>query len=257
MAKKIVIVKKRVLVADGDEGARMLIQKVLKHGGYDVMAVSDGKLAIEALAERKYDLMILDLELLHIKWVELVRRALALRKKISVIILTNIGSLDSAIQAIRFHVSDYMVKPVVPRELLDSVRNALKDQESIEIPHISPRSGARIKKLATLIKVEIEPGLWFDRERRWVYNSNGSVSLTNTENKIFACLVDLPERVVAPTEIIDIALGYTVKKEDAAKMLRPVMCRLKKKLVQLGLPKNKIQNVRGNGYVLERKLQQL
>ncbi len=128
----------------------------------------------------------------------------------------------------------------------------MKDQESVEIPHIPPRSGAHSKKIAAPIKVEIEPGLWFDRERRWVYNPKENISLTNTENKIFACLVDLPERVATPTEIIDIALGYTVKKEDAAKMLRPVMCRLKKKLLRLGLPKNKIQNVRGNGYILER-----
>ncbi len=256
MAKKIVEAKPKILVVDADEVARMLILKVLKHGGYDVTVVLDGKQALDTLAENPFDLMILDLEWLNIEWTELVRQSLALRKKISVIILTATGSLESAIQAIRFHISDYMLKPVVPREILDSVRNSLKDQAIVEIPSTSTAGKAKVRKGKKPIRVEIEQGLFYDRERRQVKLGTAIVSLTKTENKIFACLVDMPDRVVETSEIIDSALGYTVRDEDAGKMLRPVICRLKKKLVRLGLPKEKIQNVRGSGYLLERTVRQ-
>jgi DNA-binding response OmpR family regulator len=251
MSRKVISLKKRILVADGDEVARMLIEKVLKHGGYEISAVSDGLQAIEALAQKKYDLLIFDKEYLKMDWPELVRKALVMRKKISVIILTANGTLDSAIQAIRFHVSDYLLKPIVPRDILDSVRNALRDQESIEIPQIpfKQRTSSKLKKPVT---VEIDEGLFFDRERRRVYNQSATIMLTNTENKIFASLVDLNEQVTQPDEIVALALGYSVNNDDAAKMLRPVMCRVRNKLVRLGLPRTKIQNVRGSGYLLER-----
>ncbi len=253
MVKKDANVKKKILVADGDEVARMLMVKVLKHGGYEVTALADGKQAIAFLKENNYDLMILDLEQLNMEWDEVVRQAIELRKKISVIILTANGTLDSAIQAIRFHISDYMLKPVVPRDILDSVRNALKDAESVEIPLIPVRKLTPASRSRKPIKVEIEDGLFYNRERRKVFNQIDSISLTNTENKIFGCLVDIPDRVISPSEILYVALGYTLRNEDAARMLRPVMCRVRKKLGQLNFPKNKIQNVRGNGYLFERR----
>jgi DNA-binding response OmpR family regulator len=57
--------------------------------------------------------------------------------------------------------------------------------------------------------------------------------------------------VITHTELVENAHGYQVDKDEAARILRPVICRLRIKLEKISGGKNWLQNVRGSGYLLE------
>lgn len=52
---------KWVLVADDEPSVRQFVERALNYAGYAVTAVPDGNAALEALAKRKYDLLLTDI----------------------------------------------------------------------------------------------------------------------------------------------------------------------------------------------------
>ena len=66
--------RRRILVADDDEGIRRLISAVLARAGFDVNTASDGQQAWEALLHEPYDLLVTDNEMPRLAGVELIAR---------------------------------------------------------------------------------------------------------------------------------------------------------------------------------------
>lgn len=52
---------KWILVADDEPAVRQFVERALNYAGYAVTAVPDGNAALEALAKRKYDLLLTDI----------------------------------------------------------------------------------------------------------------------------------------------------------------------------------------------------
>ena len=99
----------KIMVVDDDQVARLLLVKVLDLGGYETIAVDSGAKALEEFTKCPYDLLILDLEMPGMKGMELLEKLLAVYPDLRVIILTAYGTMDSAIQALRYKVNDYLL----------------------------------------------------------------------------------------------------------------------------------------------------
>ncbi len=104
----------RILVVDDDESNRDMLSRRLRRSGYEVEAAEDGRHALDLLAARSFDLVLLDNMMPGLSGVELLRR---LRKKYSasglpIIMVTAQCESDNVVNALRQGANDYITKPV-------------------------------------------------------------------------------------------------------------------------------------------------
>lgn len=117
----------RVLIADDDAVARRLLEVTLTHWGYQVVSVSSGLEAIQALEARDAPSMaILDWEMPGIEGVEVCRRS---RKQAEgrytyIILLTARNRKEDIVEGLQSGADDYVIKPFDTYELQARVRAA-------------------------------------------------------------------------------------------------------------------------------------
>ena len=235
----------KVLIVDDEEIARQTLSEILRLEGYMIKAVSSGEAALTALNSEAFDFMILDLIMNGMSWTDVLKNLENLQPGLAVIILTAHGSLDTAIQAIRHQVQDYLLKPVKSDQLLESINRVL----------FKKRNGGGIiaeEQAKYRIRGEMLPGgatlAWEKRQILW---ESGNLSLTPTEAKLLKILFERKNEMVSHTDLVFMIQGYRLDMEEAAKILRPVVSRLRQKLSSLPEWGERIKNVRGSGYVLE------
>jgi DNA-binding response OmpR family regulator len=235
----------KVLIVDDEEVARVTLAEILQLEGYSIKAVSSGEAAVDILGKETFDIMILDLKMPGMGGLEVLSNMVDSQKDLSVIIMTAFGNIDSAIQAIRYRVQDYLLKPVSPNQILESIQRALINKQSAASSQVE-------EKTVYTGRVEITPGgavlAWEKRQISW---NSGSLSLTPTEGKLLKILFERRNEMVPHSELVFLIQGYRIETEEAAKILRPVVSRLRQKLTSVPEWNDRIKNVRGAGYVLE------
>ncbi|MCX5893569.1 MAG: response regulator [Deltaproteobacteria bacterium] len=120
MTKKILVVDDEKIVCDM---ARIILQKE----GYGVDTFTDSQLALDAIRERRYDLVVTDLKMENVSGMDILREVNQLYPETKVIMLTAYATLDATIEAIRERIYDFFPKPVKIEELKRSVKKALGD----------------------------------------------------------------------------------------------------------------------------------
>jgi len=105
------LVPRHVLVVEDESVQRAMLAKTLPDMGYTCETAASGEEALRRLAEKPYTIAMLDLNLPGIQGMELFDQIRDRWPQISVIILTGYGDLDSAKQAIRMDVVDFLTKP--------------------------------------------------------------------------------------------------------------------------------------------------
>ncbi len=109
-----------------------LLGKFLQKNGYDVQCSHKGSNAIELLRENAYDLCICDFRLGDMDGIELVEKIKALNKGIKILMITGYSDIKVAVKVIKMGVFDYLTKPILPDELLVSVKKALNHESQPE-----------------------------------------------------------------------------------------------------------------------------
>ena len=102
----------KVLIAEDNELSRENLAEMLKSYGYEVKAVSDGKEAMDAFVELKYDLVITDLKMPNADGLEVLAFVKEVNPESIVIIITGYGTVNSAVEAMRLGAFDYITKPL-------------------------------------------------------------------------------------------------------------------------------------------------
>jgi len=236
----------KVLIVDDEEAARLMLAEILRLEGYDIAAVSNGEAALESLRREVYDVMVLDLKMVGMSGMEVMRKAIDITPDLSVIVITAHSTMDTAIQAIHYQVHDYLLKPVHPEQVLESIDRAMAKKGSSK-RRIEERSLAAVPS-----RVENLPGgaflSWDKRQISW---EGGRLSLTPTESRLLKVLFERKNEVVSHSDLVYMIQGYRIETEEAAKILRPVVSRLRQKLSAVPDWDDRIRNIRGAGYVLE------
>ncbi len=234
----------KILIVDDEEVARLTLAEILRLEGYEINSVSSGEAAVEALRCEPYDVMILDLKMAGMSGMDVLRAVVDTMPDLKIIVLTAYGSIDTAIQAIRYRVHDYLLKPVSPDQVLESIEKAIALKTSVQIS-----AGDEAKNVRSTSAL---PGgvvlAWDKRQIAW---EGGSLSLTPTEARLLKILYERKNEMVTHSELVYLIQGYRIEMEEAAKILRPVVSRLRLKLSAVPDWGDRIKNVRGAGYVLE------
>jgi len=116
----------RILVADDDPTVRQSCERIFRDHGYEVETAATGQEAIERATRGHFDCALLDLKMPDMDGMEIVRTARANRSYMAVLIITGYGSVDTAAEATRLGVSDYVSKPFTPEQITQAVDRAME-----------------------------------------------------------------------------------------------------------------------------------
>jgi two-component system response regulator AtoC len=121
--------KRRILVADDNEDTRESLQRLLTMTlPVAVDTVADGSLALEALTQRPYSILITDLKMPKVNGMELLQEVQERRLPVTVIVTTGHGSIDDAVQAMQLGAYNFFTKPPDPKHLCLIIKRALEDR---------------------------------------------------------------------------------------------------------------------------------
>lgn len=100
----------RILIVDDEMGVRESLRALLSHE-WEVTTASSGEEALALLARQPVDVMTLDLKMPGLGGISVLERAKQLDPDLEVLIITGYGSLDTAVQGLRYRALDYLSKP--------------------------------------------------------------------------------------------------------------------------------------------------
>jgi two-component system NtrC family sensor kinase len=118
----------RVLVIDDSQEIRdFLVDYILRPKGFEVLTASDGLMGLELAIAKEPDLMITDQQMPGLTGLEVLQKLRERSIDIPAILVTGEGSEDTAVRAFRLGIRDYIIKPVDPDELSESIDKALRE----------------------------------------------------------------------------------------------------------------------------------
>ncbi len=116
-----------VLVVDDEADIRALIQEILADEGYGVTVAADAGEARTARANRKFDLILLDIWMPDTDGITLLREwSEGGDMNCPVVIMSGHGTVDTAVEATRLGAFDFVEKPLSLAKLLRTVEAALE-----------------------------------------------------------------------------------------------------------------------------------
>jgi len=117
--------KAGLLIVDDELIVRDSLSKWFREEGYEVIAAESAKDALERMAERHFDLALVDIKMPGTDGVELQRRMHEIDPDMVVIIMTGYASVETAVTALKNGAYDYVSKPFDPEDIAHTLRNAL------------------------------------------------------------------------------------------------------------------------------------
>ncbi len=118
-----------VLIVDDENAARDLCRDVARESGLQVQTAGTTEQALEILDQYPADILITDLRVPQLGGLELLKRVRENYPQVAVIVLTQYGSIESAVDAIRLGASDYLTKPFHLDELRRKLDRLIRAQE--------------------------------------------------------------------------------------------------------------------------------
>lgn len=135
----------RILVVEDEPALRELVARAMRAEGYEAEGATTGREAVEALAGRLFDVVLLDMRLPDGNGVEILRRVKERDAGVEVVILTGYPDVTNAVEALKLGAYDYLSKPVDLAALTRLVgqileRSRLRD----EVRSLRSRLGERL-----------------------------------------------------------------------------------------------------------------
>lgn len=222
-----------IVVVDDEEHITELVAMGLGYQGFEVLRVSSGRGALDAVEQRRPDLVVLDVMLPDLDGFEVARRIRAAERPgahVPIIFLTARDSTADKVSGLKLGTDDYVTKPFSIEELVERCKAVLR------------RSGASEPGSHVLRYADLE----LDEDSRDVRRGGRLVELTATEYKLLHYLMVNAARVLTKEQILEHVWEYTFASSPS--VLETYISYLRHKLDVEAPPL--IQTVRGVGYTL-------
>jgi DNA-binding response OmpR family regulator len=183
-------VRGSVLVVDDEPTIGEVVSTYLERAGYETRVAADGYEALEAVAQSRPDLIVLDLMLPGLDGLEVMRRVRD--RSTAIILLTAKGEESDRVIGLRLGADDYVVKPFSPAELVARVDAVLRRVDTV--PERAPS--------LTFGELEIDPSA--KQARR----AGEPVALTAREFDLLLFLARHPGQAFTREELMDHVWQY-------------------------------------------------
>lgn len=241
--------KSNILVVDDEPVSRQSLTDILKLEGYLVSSAANGQAAVEFVRTHPVDLMIVDLRMPGMDGLELIQVVNQISPETEIILLTAYGSTDTAVQALRLRIHDYLLKPASPVQVIASVKKGLSRRAA----RLRSKSGVSesLDLEETPAVINLKDGTLVDLSRRQIRNKTKTEHLTPAEGRLLRILMENAGKVFSHRELVLLVQGYDTSQREAPEILRPLVSRLRHKLEQFPVLSERVTSVRGTGYVYE------
>lgn len=126
--------RKNILIVDDELLIRDLLYDFFSEKNWIVSVSDSGSNALELLKTRRFDLALVDLKMPEIDGIALIKSMQARYPSLPIVIITAFPSFESAVEALRLKIEDYVTKPFNINKLFKTVCDILskpKDQPDI------------------------------------------------------------------------------------------------------------------------------
>ncbi len=217
----------RILLVEDDIALAQGLQQSLRHEGYSVDCVHEGKIALSAVAGGVVEMVILDLGLPDIDGLQVLKQIKVKYKQLPVLVLTARDSSDDKVTGLDYGADDYLVKPFDMAELFARLRvieRRLGTADSALIKH----NGVILDTKANLVFLNGEPLSFSRREYMIIKSLMENIGRIQSKEQLENKLYEWGEEVASNT--IEVHVHHVRKK----------------------LPKDFIKTVRGVGYIVSK-----
>jgi two-component system response regulator MprA len=221
----------RILVVDDESAVRESLERALRLDGYEVAVAGDGREALDTLAQRAPDAVVLDVLMPRIDGLELCRLLRGRGDRTPVLMLTARDAVADRVAGLDAGADDYLVKPFALEELLARLRALLRRS--------SPGAGRAPLRFA---------GVSLDPLSHEVRRGERLIELTRTEFLLLELFLEHPRQVLSRSLIFENVWGYDFGPQSNS--LEVYMGYLRRKTEAAGEPRL-LHTVRGVGYVLK------
>jgi DNA-binding NtrC family response regulator len=114
-----------ILVVDDDSLICQQLERLYRHGGYQVSVTHFAENALQMLEKEDIDLVVTDIRLPGLSGVELTRRIVERWSGVAVIVMTGYAEIDDAVQVLKIGAGDYIVKPFSASAIQESTQSVL------------------------------------------------------------------------------------------------------------------------------------
>ncbi|MCP4567871.1 MAG: response regulator [FCB group bacterium] len=121
----------KILVVDDELLIRDLLYDFFTTNEWEISIAEDGQKALDYLKNQDYDIVLTDLKMPDMNGMDLTGRIRTLHGDLPVVIMTGYPSLDSALDALRNKVDDYIIKPFNVNQLYKVVKKVVDERRKM------------------------------------------------------------------------------------------------------------------------------
>jgi DNA-binding response OmpR family regulator len=214
-----------LFLLEDDANLNETITDYLEEHGYRVDAVYDGYEAQDRLYEKRYDLLLLDVNIPGIDGFELLKEARREGIKAPAIFITSLSSVDDLETGFKSGGDDYIRKPFALKELLIRIETLIKRSFFHEEHETIP--------ITETLRYDVKNGALMDGDR--------AIQLGVKEGKLLKLLLKFPDEVIAHERIFKHLWDYEETPSDTS--LRTYIKNLRKII-----GKDRIVSIKKQGY---------
>ncbi len=115
----------KILIVDDESSIRKSLKAVLEDEGYATVQAENGETCLEALHDRAFDVVLLDIWLPGIDGLETLERIRELENAPEVIMISGHGTIETAVRATKLGAYDFLEKPLSLDKTLILIKNAI------------------------------------------------------------------------------------------------------------------------------------
>lgn len=140
----------------------------LEAKGFEVVPINNGRDALEVMGESDFDLVFLDEHMPGMSGLEVLNKLKNLRPHLPVVMVTKNEEEHIMEEAIGSKISDYLIKPVNPNQVLLSIKKIL-DNQRIRSEKTNTSYQQQFAELSMQIQDELDHEDWVDIYKKLVY----------------------------------------------------------------------------------------
>lgn len=115
----------KILIIDDDKDLCFVLKRFLSKHGFEVIEATSGKAALEILESVEPDLILCDFRLEDMSGSSILKKIKEKNPSVPVIIITGYSNIKTAVEVMKLGAMDYVTKPLLPDEILLTIRKAL------------------------------------------------------------------------------------------------------------------------------------
>lgn len=169
----------KILIVDDEKLVRDFLGETLRRKNFDVILAENGQKAFAALKDNLFDLVITDMKMPDYTGMDILKKVKETSPSTLVVIITAFGSVENAVDAMRFGAFNYLIKPFSP-DTIEAVIEKAKEHLSLveENSYLRQQLNTGSLRTSTKIIAESQAMKKILSESAQIATSNANVLIT-------------------------------------------------------------------------------